>query len=199
VGRFVMDMSLDVLRAGGTGEARLRTRRHSAYGASGGDESAASGRCSALIKPSTTDQLRGLMAQASAASAASGGGAAAPAAPAVPAGPAGPAGVGGGGRLSRSGGGGSGSAATARKFVAFTITDATYGDMLNDVWAGVHRLGMERSFFFVALDKPTALAACHHHMPVLFFKEPLTLPDSKGLPPRSSKFASTKDRVYEAK
>ena len=62
----------------------------------------------------------------------------------------------------------------------------------------VVRLGMSESFFFVALDLPTALAACHEGMPVIFFSSPLE--GSAWLPPRASeKFASTKDRVYEAK
>jgi len=65
------------------------------------------------------------------------------------------------------------------------------------VWAGVHRLGLEDTFFYVALDKPTALAACHHHMPTVYFSEPLQLPPSKAatalkLPQRSPKFTSTK-------
>ena len=70
--------------------------------------------------------------------------------------------------------------------------------VLHEVWAMVVRLGMSESFFFVALDLPTALAACHEGMPVIFFSSPLE--GSAWLPPRASeKFASTKDRVYEAK
>jgi hypothetical protein len=67
------------------------------------------------------------------------------------------------------------------------------------VWAGVHRLGLQDTFFYVALDKPTALAACHHHVPTVHFSEPLQLPLSKvsaalKLPQRSAKFTSTKVR-----
>ena len=186
VSRFVMDMSLAVLRDGGTGEARLRARRHSAYGPGGGAEVSSAGRCAALFKPSTTAQLHTVLEGASRRR---------DAAQRVAAGS-------GGGE----GGGGNASSAAAppsfvTKFVSFTITDATYGDMLNDVWAGVHRLGLESTFFYVALDRPTAMAACHHHMPVVLFSEPLVLPGAKagGLPARPATFSSTKDRVYEAK
>ena len=71
------------------------------------------------------------------------------------------------------------------------------GRFCHSVWAGVHRLGLEDTFFYVALDKPTALAACHHHMPTVYFSEPLQLPPSKAatalkLPQRNPKFTSTK-------
>jgi hypothetical protein len=170
VAKFVMDISLDMIRVGGTGEQRLLARRHSAYGTGNGVELGL-GRCASLIKPSPTSQLHAILKSFDLADTAN---------------PTSHASGGSGGR-------------GGRRFVAFTITDATYGDMLNDVWAGVHRLGLDGSFFYVALDKPTALAACHHHMPVVYFSEPLALPDSKDLPVRSKKFVSTKDRVYEAK
>ena len=170
VSNFVLNMSLDILRAGDTGEARLRARRHSAYGPGGGTATVGVSRCGDLIQPSTTTQLHRILKQTS--------------------------------WFRESHRGGSDSPTPAKgKFVAFTITDMTYGDMLNDVWAQIHRLKMEDSFFYVALDKPTALAACHNHMPVLYFSEPLA-EDSKSqfqLPKRSKKFSSTKDRVYEAK
>lgn len=174
VARFVTEISLDMLRAGGTGEARLRTRRHSAYRASGAAEES-SGRCHALMKPTPTEQLHSILQELGT--------------------------PGHGPALDRnvSSSLAAAAVATAASFVAFTITDATYGDMLNDVWAGAHRLGLDGRFFYVALDKPTALAACHHRMPAMFFSEPLVLPDSAALPKRPKKFASTKDRVYEAK
>uniref|UniRef100_A0A7S2SU47 Nucleotide-diphospho-sugar transferase domain-containing protein n=1 Tax=Rhizochromulina marina TaxID=1034831 RepID=A0A7S2SU47_9STRA len=84
-----------------------------------------------------------------------------------------------------------------RLFVSFTISDVTYGDMLHEVYDMTHRLEMAATFFFVALDMPTASAACEAGLPVVFFDAPLSLPGI--LPTRDSKFTSTKDRVYEAK
>ena len=44
--------------------------------------------------------------------------------------------------------------------VAFTITDMSYGDMLHEVAAMVARVGLRREFFYIALDRATALGAC---------------------------------------
>jgi len=115
VSQFVLGMSLDVLRDGGTGEARLRARRHSAYGPSGGAshggsaKSAVASRCTQLMKPSATEQLRGVLKNAErrrVAAAAKN-------------------------KHSTNGTTLHGISAET-KFVSFTITDATYGDMLND-------------------------------------------------------------------
>ena len=44
--------------------------------------------------------------------------------------------------------------------VAFTITDMSYGDMLHEVATMVARVGLRREFFYIALDRATALGAC---------------------------------------
>jgi hypothetical protein len=193
VSKFVADLSLDMLRVGGTGEARLRARRHSAYSTSpivDVDENVKNNnaRCNALFKSSSQQQLRKLIGDIRNKQT----------------------------KDNRETSNNNNSLkktnstfqgrpipphimSTKSNFVAFTITDATYGDMLNEVWSMMSRLKLTPYFFYVALDKPTAMAACHHHMPTLMFNEPLSLPDSQALPPRDKKFKSTKDRVYEAK
>ena len=111
VAQFVLGMSLDVLRDGGTGEARLRARRHSAYGSSGGSSGTSQGvasRCTQLMKPSATEQLREVLKIAERRRTA--------AAKKKPS---------SNGTMFHGKG-------AATKFVSFTITDATYGDMLND-------------------------------------------------------------------
>ena len=56
--------------------------------------------------------------------------------------------------------------------ISFTITDATYGEMLGEVWEMVHRVGLGPAFVFVALDQATAMSACMRGMRVVYFHSP---------------------------